>query len=89
MSIIAQLASDDVLDSAYAWLCRRRRGYSANSDVWSFRRGWLCEKAQIKDQLLSGNYRFSLLGKRNKKDRLAAASPTFPQDLFKPHSMQA
>jgi hypothetical protein len=28
-------------------------------------------------------------GKRKKKDRLAAASPTFPQDLFKPHSMHA
>jgi hypothetical protein len=68
MSIIPQLASDDVLDSAYAWLCRRRRAYSANSDVWSFRRGWLREKAQIKDQLLSGNYRFSLLARVTLKD---------------------
>jgi hypothetical protein len=31
--ILAQLASDDVLDSAYEWLCRRRRDYSANTDV--------------------------------------------------------
>jgi hypothetical protein len=25
MSMIAQLASDDVLDSAFAWLCRGKR----------------------------------------------------------------
>jgi len=68
MSIIAQLASDEVLGSAFAWLCRPRRDYSANSDVWSFRRGWLREKAQIKDQLLSGNYRFSLLSRVTLKD---------------------
>jgi hypothetical protein len=37
MSILAQLASDDVPDSAYQWLCQRRRDYSANSDVWNFR----------------------------------------------------
>jgi RNA-directed DNA polymerase len=68
MSMIAQLASDEVLDSAYAWLCRRRRDYSANSDVWSFRRGWPREKTQIKDQLRSGNYRFSLLARVTLKD---------------------
>jgi len=40
VTILAQLASDDVLDSAYEWLCRRRRDYSANSDIWNFRRRW-------------------------------------------------
>jgi RNA-directed DNA polymerase len=63
MTILVQLASDDVLDSAYEWLCRRRRDYSANSDVWSFRRCWKREKEHIKDQLRSGNYRFSLLSR--------------------------
>ncbi len=33
MTILAQLASDDVLDSAYEWLCQRRGDYSANADV--------------------------------------------------------
>jgi hypothetical protein len=55
MTILGQVASDDVLDSAYEWLCRRRRDYSANSDVWSFRRCWQREKAQIKDELCSGS----------------------------------
>jgi RNA-directed DNA polymerase len=68
MSIIAQLASDEVLDNAFSWLCRRRREYSANSDVWSFRRGWLREKAQIKEQLRSGSYRFSLMSRVTLKD---------------------
>jgi len=35
MTVLAQLTSDDVLDSAYEWLCRRRRDYSANADVRS------------------------------------------------------
>lgn len=63
MTIVAQLASDDVLDAAYQWLCRRRRDYSANSDIWNFRRGWSQEKQRIKEELLAGNYRFSLLSR--------------------------
>jgi RNA-directed DNA polymerase len=73
MAILAQLASDDVLDSAYEWLCWRRRDYSANSDVWSFRRRWQREKAQIKSELLSGSFRFSLLARmtlENGEERL-------------------
>jgi hypothetical protein len=53
MSILAQPASDDVLDSAYDWLCRRRRDYSANSDIWNFRRCWQREKERIKNELLA------------------------------------
>jgi RNA-directed DNA polymerase len=63
MTILAQITSDDVLDSAYQWLCRRRQDYPANSDVWSFRRCWQREKERIKDQLLAGNYRFALLSR--------------------------
>jgi hypothetical protein len=47
MPIVAQLASDHVLDTAYEWLCRRRRDYSANSYVWAFRRDWGREKERI------------------------------------------
>ena len=69
MTILAQLASDDVLDSAYGWLCRqRRRDYSANADVWAFRRDWARKKEQIKDELDAGSYRFSLLIRITLKD---------------------
>ena len=63
MTILAQLASDDVLDSAYEWLCQRRREYSANAEYERFRRCWQHEKAQIKQELHAGSYRFSLLSR--------------------------
>jgi hypothetical protein len=65
---LAQLATDDVLETAYRWLCRRRRGYSANADVWAFRRSWPREKKQIADQLRAGCFRFSLLSRITLKD---------------------
>jgi hypothetical protein len=60
---LTRLLCDDVLDAAYEWLCRRRRDYSANADVWAFRRCWPHEKERIKRELLSGNYRFALLSR--------------------------
>jgi hypothetical protein len=57
-------------DTAYEWLCRRRRDYSANSDVWALRRDWPRQKERIKGELTSGNYRFSLLTRITLKDRL-------------------
>ncbi len=63
MTPLAQLTCDSVLDAAYEWLCRRRRDYSANADVWSFRRRWPQEKKQIKDDLRAGSLRFSLLSR--------------------------
>jgi hypothetical protein len=68
MTILAQIASDDVLDRAYAWLCRRRRDYSANADVSSFRWDWSREKQEIKDELQAGTLRFSLLSRVTLKD---------------------
>jgi len=41
-------------------LCRRRRDYSANFDVWVFRRNWQRQKEKIKDELHAGSFRFSL-----------------------------
>ena len=43
-----KLASDDVLDTAYAWLCKRRGGWPPDADVWSFRHRWRQEKAMIR-----------------------------------------
>jgi RNA-directed DNA polymerase len=63
MSILTQFASNAVLESAYAWLCGRRGDCSANSDIWNFRRCRQREKERIKDELLSGNYRFWLLSR--------------------------
>ncbi len=61
MAILAELASDDVLDTAYDWLCKRRRNYPADADVWSFRQQWPVEKGRLKAALAAGRYRFGLL----------------------------
>ena len=37
MAILTELISDDVRDTAFDWLWRRRRDYPAAADVWSFR----------------------------------------------------
>ena len=61
--ILAQLASDDVLDTAYDWLCKRRRDYPPNEDIWAFRRRWPREKDRLRAELVAGQYRFSLLAR--------------------------
>jgi RNA-directed DNA polymerase len=58
---LARLATDEILDAAYTWLCARRRDYLANSDVWSFRRDWTLEKQRIRSDLLAGRYHFTLM----------------------------
>lgn len=62
------LASDEVLDAAFAWLCNRRLGWSSNADIWDFRRDWVDEKRRLKEALQSGNFRFGLLDRVSKAD---------------------
>ena len=62
------LASDEVLDAAFAWVCQRRRDWSANADIWSFRRDWPDEKRRLKDALLAGQFRFGLLARVTEAD---------------------
>ncbi len=57
MTLLAQRTSDDALDAAHDWPCRRRRDYSANSEVWAFSRCWPREKEQTKDKLTWGSTR--------------------------------
>ncbi len=68
MAILAELTSDDVLDTAYGWLCKRRRAYPADAEVWSFRRQWTREKERLKRRLAAGRYRFDLLTRAKLSD---------------------
>ena len=61
MTILTKIAANAVLDAAFAWLCKRRRDYPADADVWDFRRKWPTEKAHIRAALLAGRFRFGLL----------------------------
>ena len=56
--LIARIASDDVLEQAYQWLCQKRSHYHFNGDVWQLRRWWTEKKAYIQKLLLAGQYRF-------------------------------
>ena len=61
--LLSRIASDPVLDTAFAWLCKRRHDYPAHADVWHFRRHWREEKARLHAELLAGRYRFGLLSR--------------------------
>ena len=58
--LLPRLASDVVLEAAYAWLCRRR-DYPVHAHIWSFRRHWPIEKQRLRAELLAGEFRFGLL----------------------------
>lgn len=58
-SLVTAIASDDVLEQAYAWLCHARKDAHHNNSVWDVRFNWPSLKPKIQQQLLSGDYRFS------------------------------
>ena len=55
--LIAQIASDAVLEEAYRWLCARRTDYAPDADVWRLRWRWAEVKPHIQAQLRAGAYR--------------------------------
>ena len=65
---LGRLISDDVLDAAYAWVCRARRDYPPSADIWDFRHSWTNEKRRLKAELASGQFRFGLLDRICKSD---------------------
>ena len=64
--MLAELASDAVIDVAYEWLCRQRRHWSADTDVWDLRFHWPSVKQDIQRSLLRGNYRFDPMSRVTK-----------------------
>ena len=55
-------------DIAYSWLCKQRRSYPVNSDIWHLRFNWVTEKSQLVNELRSGRYLFSPLQSITKKN---------------------
>lgn len=47
------------IDEAYKWLCRSRRHFPANADVWHLRYHWKAERKQLLKQLRQGRYCFA------------------------------
>ncbi len=62
-TLLQTLTSEAVLDEAYTWLCRQRKGWPDSADVWDFRRHWPTEKARLQNELRSGTYHIGLLSR--------------------------
>jgi RNA-directed DNA polymerase len=60
---LADVMTEAVLDTAYAWLCHQRRDWPAEADVWRFRQHWPEGKAQLRADLLADTYEVGLLSR--------------------------
>ena len=49
------------LDQAYCWLCRQRRDYPPDADVWHLRFHWHAERIRLEAELRTGGFRFGPL----------------------------
>ena len=58
---IEALLTDENLDSAFDWMCQRRKDWPPDADIWRFRHNWPEEKAQLRTDLLEGTYQVGLL----------------------------
>jgi len=56
---IELVASDEVLNLAYEWLCQRRKDSGPNADVWDVRWQWDELRPRVQALLTTGQYRFS------------------------------
>lgn len=59
MSLVEQVASNEILELAFAWLCKRRGQASHNNDVWILRSRWDETKPQLQRELRVGCYKLS------------------------------
>jgi RNA-directed DNA polymerase len=51
------MISEEIIDTAFDWVCERRKNYSHNSDIWNLRWNWETEKRRILTSLLDGSFR--------------------------------
>lgn len=61
--LMETLISEAVIEEAFAWLCRQRKGWPDSADVWDFRRHWTTEKASLQRELRNGTYQIGLLSR--------------------------
>ena len=63
MQPMDEVASEAVLDHAYAWLCKRRHAFPPGADVWALRRHWQRERPRLRAELRAGTYRLAVLSR--------------------------
>ena len=62
----AQLISDQVLEHAFSWLCRQRKHWPADADVWQVRAQWKSVKQTLIHELGNSTYRFDPMARITK-----------------------
>jgi RNA-directed DNA polymerase len=60
---LATLADDNLLETAFAWLCQQRKDWPAQADVWDLRARWPEAKAELQAELRAGQFRFGVLSR--------------------------
>jgi hypothetical protein len=61
-----ELVNSDLVDEAYLWLCKQRKHFPANSDVWDVRFHWEAVKSKVMHELSSDTFNFKPLQKITK-----------------------
>tara|TARA_R110001592_G_scaffold298779_1_gene569600 strand:+ start:416 stop:1426 length:1011 start_codon:yes stop_codon:yes gene_type:complete len=64
--MINELVNTDLLNESFSWLCKQRKHFPANSDVWDVRIHWDKNKPQLIDELISNKFNFQPLQKVTK-----------------------
>ena len=72
-SLLTTFLSDTTIDAAYSWLCKNRKHYPPNSDIWDLRFHWDKEREEIKQTLSLGCYQFKPLQLITKNDNTTIA----------------
>jgi RNA-directed DNA polymerase len=68
VNLMPLIASDEVLEQAFDWLCKRRRQWSHNDEVWEVRQRWADIKPALQEALLAGGYCFSALRRIHRRE---------------------
>ncbi len=69
-SLINRIASDEILEQAFEWLCKKRKDYHFNADVWQLRRSWSEKKVLIQKLLRTGKFKFRELKLVKTRDKV-------------------
>jgi RNA-directed DNA polymerase len=64
--MINELTNTKLLDESFSWLCKQRKHFPVNSDVWDVRFHWNTIKPQLIDDLMSNQFNFQPLQKITK-----------------------
>ena len=59
MDLMQQIVSDEVLQEALQWLCRKREDNSTNSDLWDLQWRWEYIRSQLQQRLRDKKFRLS------------------------------